>query len=213
MHDARKFWDNAAEKYQRSKITDVEAYEASLERVKYHLSSMDKVLEVGCGTGSTALLLAGEVSHIVASDLSKNMTGIGAKKALDQGITNVDFVTGALFDRKLASAGPYDVVLAFNLLHLLEDMPASIKRISELLKPGGLFISKTICMSGAGVPFYFGIIKSLLPLMQMLGKAPFVTFMETRELDDAMLSAGLTIIETGNYPASPPRYFIVGKKN
>ena len=59
MQQAETFWDGAAENYAKSPIRDVEAYNYTLERTRTYLSPTDKVLEVGCGTGSTALLLAG----------------------------------------------------------------------------------------------------------------------------------------------------------
>jgi 2-polyprenyl-3-methyl-5-hydroxy-6-metoxy-1,4-benzoquinol methylase len=211
MQNAETFWDNTAAKYAKSSIADMDSYTASLERTRSYLSEDDHILEVGCGTGSTSLLLAGDVSHITASDLSGNMTRIGAKKAKDQGIKNVEFVAADLFDSALEK-GPYDTVLAFNLIHLLEDTPAVIERINGLLKPGGTFISKTVCAGGSAMPFKFRMIMMILPLMQWLGKAPFVKFMEIKELEDIISAAGFKIIETGNYPASPPSRYIVARK-
>ena len=144
MQDTAKFWDKIAEKYAKSPIADEESYRYTLERTRSYLSPDDNILEVGCGTGSTALLLAGDAGRITASDLSGNMARIGAEKARDQGVSNVTFVTAGLFDGAIEN-GRWDAVLAFNFLHLLEDLPAAVGRINGLLKPGGLFISKTIC--------------------------------------------------------------------
>ncbi|MFT5511220.1 MAG: SAM-dependent methyltransferase [Hyphomicrobiaceae bacterium] len=102
------------------------------------------------------------------------------------------------------------MVLALNLLHLLEDLPAALQSINGLLKPGGTFISKTVCKPGKGASFKFRMIKAVLPIMQFFGKAPYVNFMEIKELDDAMTSHGFKIIEAGDHP-SPSRY-IVAKK-
>ena len=211
MQDTAKFWDKIAEKYARSPIADEDSYRYTLERTRSCLSPDDSVLEVGCGTGSTALLLAGDVGRITASDLSGNMIRIGSEKARDQGISNVTFVTAGLFDRAIEN-GPYDAVLALNLLHLLEDLPAAIGRINGLLKPGGLFISKTVCVPGPGIPLKYRLMKMILPLMQWIGKAPYVHFMAIEELERTISSGGFHIIETGNYPASPPSRYIVARK-
>ena len=57
MHKTAKFWDKAAAKYAKSPIEDIEAYNYTIGRTRSYLSPTDRVLEVGCGTGSTALLL------------------------------------------------------------------------------------------------------------------------------------------------------------
>lgn len=211
MQNAENFWDKIAAKYAKSPIADMDAYTYTLERTRSYLSPEDNVLEVGCGTGSTALLLAGDVRQITASDLSGNMIEAGSEKARDQGISNVKFVRAELFGSAIDN-GPYDAVLALNVLHLLEDTPAAIGRINGLLKPGGTFISKTVCLQGSGAPFKFRIIKMILPLMQLIGKAPYVKFMEITELEEIISSGGFKIIETGNFPASPPSRYIVARK-
>ena len=49
-----------------------------------------------------------------------------------------------------------------------------------------------------------------LPLMQWLGKAPFVKFMEIAELEGHIKEAGFEIIESSMTP--PPSRYIVAKK-
>jgi len=207
MKNSVKFWDGIAEKYAKSPIEFQEAYETSLERTRSYLKPADHVLEVGCGTGSTALILAENVKHITATDISANMIKIGIDKARDQNIANITFVTADVLNLAI-DEGPYDVVMALNLLHLLEDLPAGLKRIHSLLKPEGVFISKTVTQFGTGTPLKYRLMKLALPLMQAIGKAPFVNFMSTKELDDAILAGGFEIIETGAYPT---RYVVARK--
>jgi len=209
MQHSATFWDKTAEKYAKSPIGNLEAYNYTLERTRSYLSPTDKVLEVGCGTGSTALLLAGDVDRIVASDISRNMIEIATEKAQAESIANAKFITADLFDRAI-DHGPYDVVLALNLLHLLEDTSAAIQRIDKLLKPGGFFISKTVCQPGRGAPFKFRLLKTVLPILQFLGQAPYVKFMKIEELENIVTSEGFKIIESGNHP--PPSRYIVAKK-
>ncbi len=209
MQTAAEFWDKVAPKYAKSPISDMEAYTYTLDRTRSYLAPNDTVLEVGCGTGATALLLADGVGHITASDVSPNMIAVGVEKAREQGVSNVDFVTADLFDGVL-DGELYDAVLAHNMLHLLEDIPAAIRRIGGLLKPGGIFISKTVCRPGAGSPLKYRLMRVILPLMQMVGKAPHVNFMEIEDLEDCIASAGFKILESGNHP--PPSRYIVARK-
>ena len=209
MQNTAEFWDNIAEKYSRSPISDMDAYEYTLGRTRTYLSPDDRVLEVGCGTGSTALLLAENVAEITASDISENMIAIAQNKAQEQQNANVHFVASDVFGAALDD-GPYDAVLALNLLHLLEDPRAAIQRLHGLLKPGGFFISKTVCQPGAGSSLKFRLMKMAIPVMQWMGKAPYVNFMAIRELEELITSEGFDIVETGNFP--PPSRFVVARK-
>ncbi|MBO9451881.1 class I SAM-dependent methyltransferase [Tropicibacter sp. R16_0] len=211
MTQATAFWDGIAERYAKSPIKDVEAYEYTLERTRSYLGADDNVLELGAGTGSTALLLAPSVTRYVASDLSPKMTEIGRTKATDQGVTNVEFIAADVSDPQLAGT-PYDTVLALNLLHLLPNLTEDLKHIHQMIKPGGLFISKSVCLNAKGLPLRLRIMKLAIPLMQLLGKAPFVRSLTIEELEHEVMAAGFEIIETGNYPAVPPSRYLVARR-
>lgn len=74
------FWDRAARKYAADPIADMAGYERTLERTRQHLKGSDTVFEFGCGTGTTALRLAGSVERIVATDISGEMITIAREK-------------------------------------------------------------------------------------------------------------------------------------
>ena len=209
MQQAATFWDKAAESYAKSPIQNMEAYNYTLERTRTYLSATDRVLEVGCGTGSTALLLAPNVDQIIASDISSKMIGNAQQKAKESNASNVQFVAENIFGDAISN-GPYDAVLALNLLHLIHDIDGAIQRIHGLLKPGGVFISKTVCKPGKGAPFKFRFLRLVVPVMQLLWKAPFVRFMDAQELEDLVSSHGFRVLESGDHPA--PSRFIVAQK-
>ena len=98
-------------------------------------------------------------------------------------------------------------MLAFSFLHLQEDIPAAIRRVKELLKPGGVFISKTVCL-GERSRFW----PALIYVMQKLGQAPYVRMVKIDELNGMLADAGFEIVETGLYPASAPAHFVVARK-
>jgi ubiquinone/menaquinone biosynthesis C-methylase UbiE len=207
MRDAAKFWDRLANWYSKKPVKDMESYNKTLDCAKKHLSESDNVLEVGCGTGTTALLLAPSVKQIMASDFSARMIEIAREKAATQKVGNVHFDRGTLFDEDLQKAS-FDVIIAFNFLHLLEDIPSAVRRVDELLKPGGLFISKTACLAEHG-----RLLRLALAVMRPLGFAPYVRFLKVAELEDSITRAGFEILETGTYPPSPPSRFIVARKS
>ena len=206
MMSEGKFWDRAADGYAKRPIKDMAAYDQTMDRARHYLSTGQNALEIGCGTGSTALLLAKHVRHITASDVSARMIEIGRGKTTDQSVENIDFLRATPFDDTL-KIGAYDTVLAFNLLHLVQGLPAVLRRVGELLVPGGLFISKTVCLGDRHNYFRLPI-----AVMKAFGYAPYVNFLKVRQLEQAVTDANFQIIETGNYPASPPSRFIVAKK-
>jgi ubiquinone/menaquinone biosynthesis C-methylase UbiE len=135
-----------------------------------------QVLEFGCGTGSTALEHAPHVSQIVATDVSAAMISIGREKAQHAGINNVSFSQSGVEDFT-APDGSFDMVLALNLLHLVPDHAAAIAKIHQLLKPGGIFISSTVCLAD-----HMWFMRPIIPVMQWLGKAPYVSFLRSQKV-------------------------------
>ena len=202
------FWDRIAVKYRASPISDIEAYEATLERVTSHLGRDDRVLELGCGTGGTALRLAAHAGEIVATDFSPGMI---AQAEAREGAEKVRFLAADAFDPRLEPGG-FDAVMAFNLFHLVRDLPALIGRAGQLLAPGGLLISKTPCLTDPSARLHHRLMVLAIPLMQAIGKAPYVRFHTMAELERMIEAAGFRIVETGCYPVSPPSRFIVARK-
>ncbi|WP_417672270.1 methyltransferase domain-containing protein [Roseibium sp.] len=206
MKDDASFWDRIAQRYAKSPVRDEAAYAQTLARTRARLTDEDHVLEIGCGTGTTALKLADSVASIVATDASAQMIDIAQAKLDDHDAGNVRFtrqglVTGAFED------APFDAVLAFNLLHLMDDTEGSVRRIHGLLRPEGLFISKTVCLADANPVF-----RPIVAVLRWFGKAPLVRFLKVSQLEKMIEGAGFEIIETGTYPAKPPSRFIVARK-
>ena len=206
MPDPASFWDKRADKYAKSPIKNLEAYHETLDRTRKHLSASAEVLEVGCGTGTTALLLAPSAQRITATDVSSRMIEIAREKAATEQVENVRFVRATPFDEVLPK-GSFDVVLAFNFLHLLEDLPAAVRRLHELLKPGGLFISKTVCLAE-----HSRLWSVAVAVLRPLRVAPYVRCLKVAELDDTITDGGFEILETGFFPPSPPSRYVVARK-
>lgn len=210
MRDDATFWDGVAERYAKSQIKDMSSYTHTLDRTRAFLGATDHVLELGCGTGSTALALAPSVARITASDFSGAMIAVGQRKALEQDVQNVDFLRADAFDSGLVP-GSYDAVMGFNLLHLLADLPAQLRRAHDLLKPGGVFISKTPCLGDAGL-FKGMMFRTMIFGLKLVRKAPYVDFLHVVDLERTIEEAGFDIIETGSFPANPPSRFLVARK-
>ena len=116
-----RFWDRIAVKYAADPIADMAGYEFTLRRVQDLLSADQDVLEIGCGTGTTALRLAPFTRRLLATDVSAGMVAIARDKLAAQPVPPLSFAV-ADAETPLAGQGEYDVVLAFNLLHLVTDL-------------------------------------------------------------------------------------------
>jgi 2-polyprenyl-3-methyl-5-hydroxy-6-metoxy-1,4-benzoquinol methylase len=200
-----RFWDRRARDYAKKPVRDEAAYERTLERVRAHLTANDRVLELGCGTGSTALKLAGNLRELLATDYSDEMIAIATAKARAAGVTQVQFRKCTLDDAVLLP-GSFDVVLAMNLLHLLDDIPSRLARIRSLLRPGGLFISKTPCLGDKGF-----VLRVVVSLLRAVRRAPYVNFLSERSLGADIVSAGFDVLETGMYPKKSRSFFVVAR--
>ena len=209
MTNAAKFWNKVAPKYAKDPISDMAAYEYTLGRTRSYLKPEHRALELGCGTGSTAIELAPDVREIVGTDLSDVMIDIAREKATAAGLTNTDFRTLSADDAaKLAEQ--FDVVLGHNLFHLVPNAEAIYSDIHRMLPIGGLFISKTPCLADPAFGWKRFPIRMVIPLMQFIGKAPFVAWLTHKELERSITSAGFEIVEAGNFP-SVSRYIVARK--
>lgn len=204
-----RFWDRVARKYAADPIADLAGYEATLARVQALLSTDQNVLEIGCGTGSTALRLAPCTRRLLATDVSSEMIAIAREKLAAQPLPQLSFAV-ADADARVACAGEVDVVLAFNLLHLVSDLDQALASVMQTLRPGGRLISKTACISEMNplIPWL------ALPLMRAIGKAPRVLCFDGNELEAAIARHGFFIeaVERHGSRGKDIRVVIVARK-
>ncbi|GAB4526093.1 MAG: hypothetical protein Tsb0020_43980 [Haliangiales bacterium] len=184
------FWDNAAEQYSRKPVADPAAFERKIAITEERMRPEHVVLDVGCGTGSLALRLAPSATQVHGLDVSAEMIRIAQGKAAQAEVKNVSFHVGALDSSFDAIApGELDGVCAYSILHLVDDRRAALEQIYGLLKPGGFFISSTVCLGESRVPY-----RPLLAVMRALGKAPRVSIMTKAQLISEFESAGFVDI-------------------
>ncbi|MEL6683127.1 MAG: methyltransferase domain-containing protein [Pseudomonadota bacterium] len=203
MTDAA-FWDKAAPKYARDPISDMDGYTATLNRMKEILQPHHRVLEIGCGTGSTALELAPNVDRYIGTDISAGMIEIAQSKQALETPSHLRFAVHAADD---IPAAPHDVILALNLLHLLPNLEVTLDRIYESLPAGGIFIAKTGLLKDGK-----WFLPLMIPVMRAIGKAPYVRSMKQAEFIELLKAAGFDVTETLLQPGIAPRLFTVARK-
>jgi 2-polyprenyl-3-methyl-5-hydroxy-6-metoxy-1,4-benzoquinol methylase len=208
MVDSKTFWDKMAPKYAESQMRSVDDYEHTLARTLSYLTPQMRVLEMGCGTGTTALRLAPHVKAFVGTDQSSEMIRIARDKAADEH-SNLEFrVLGAAESAQLEEG--FDVVMGFNLFHLVPDADAVLADIFKMLKPGGLMISKTPCLMDKAFGWKRFLVAGMLPILKRIGKAPDVGLWRIADVDRRIADAGFETLEAGNFPAIS--HYVVARK-
>ncbi|MEU5257396.1 class I SAM-dependent methyltransferase [Amycolatopsis sp. NPDC021455] len=108
------------------------------------------VADLGCGTGSLAVLLAEAGYAVFGVDLSPRMLDVAGKKAEAAGV-GVELRRGDAADPPCAPS-TYDVVLVRHVLWALPDPAAAVDTWVRLLKPGGrLVLVEGRWFTGAGI--------------------------------------------------------------
>lgn len=205
--DAR-FWNKAARKYAADPIADEAGYERSLARTREFMKPEDAVFEFGCGTGTSALKLAPGCARLLATDLSSEMIAIAQEKAASAGFPHLTFEVGTADEARWPEGG-FDFACGFNILHLVQDRGAALRGVHRLLKPGGIFISKTPCLAEMNV-----MIRLAVPVLQAIGKAPHVDIHSAEQLAADIEAAGFEIMANERHGSGrkDSRPFIVARK-
>ena len=206
MNSDALFWDKRAEKYSQRPVADQVTYEKKLEIMRSYFRPDSEVLEMGCGTGSTALAHAPYVKHILATDISPGMIDIAKAKAKAGQIENITFETRAVDDHDIV-ASRYDVIMALNLLHLLKDPEAAIIAAYQGLKPGGVFVTSSACIGD--MSWYFRI---LAPVGHSLRLFPLIQVFTQAQLKQSHIKAGFEIDQEW-LPKKNAAVFIVATKS
>lgn len=205
--DAR-FWDRASRRYAASAIADQAGYERTLERTRALLGSGRRVLELGCGTGTTALRLAGDARSYLATDVSSEMIAIANEKRASDPVPSLVFRV-ATAEALVPETARYDAILGFNYLHLVRDLPGTLRSVHALLEADGLFVSKTPCVGDMNP-----LIRLLLPAMRAIGKAPYAGVFRAAQLSEHLSTAGFVVAATENHATrgDDKRPYIVARK-
>lgn len=201
------FWNRLAEKYARQPVANPGAFERKIAITTSCMTPHDVVLDIGCGTGSLALRLAKSAAHVHGLDLSSEMVRIARDKATAQKVDNVTFHVGAFDDDIPFAPESLDGLCAYSLLHLLEDRTTALRRIYQLLKPGGFFVSSTACLKESRVPY-----APILRVMRWLGKAPMVKVFSKQTLANEIREAGFVDLTQPDVGADATIAFVVATK-
>lgn len=134
-------WDKVASLYDVFENgVNKKVYNSTGEIVAGYIRDTDTVLECACGTGAISVHIAPRCKKLIATDLSVRMLRQAHKKCID--FDNVLYRKADITDLKVRDDS-FDVVVAGNVIHLLDDPYAALKEFERVCKRGGRIIIPT----------------------------------------------------------------------
>lgn len=203
VDEIKRYWDKEALRSRAKMGAHSDPYLVELENwfvIEKCLKPFrpTRLLDIGCGNGQRTRLLAEHVlGEVVGIDYSKNMID-NAKKLEDE---KLRFHVASILDKESLGAlgAPFDCVVSFRcLINLgtLENQLEAISQVSELLKPGGVFVFCEGLQQGT---------EKLNELREKLGLGPIRPMPVNLDLDEPAIrkhleGAEFTIEERSTFP-------------
>jgi len=97
------------------------------------------VLDVGCGTGASALPAAervGPQGRVIGVDLAERLLAIARHKAESRGLNNVRFEIGDMASLGYPD-GHFDAVVCVFAIFFVSDMAVQLRELWRMVRPGG----------------------------------------------------------------------------
>lgn len=190
---SKTFWDRTAFVYDIAESLNNRAYAGMLAEIAALIPPGARVLECAAGTGQISLTVAPKAQSVLCTDLSLPMLAQARQKAAKRGLKNITFAQRDLLALP-EDDGSFDIVIAANVIHLLDDPQAALLGLWRVVKAGGALIVPTFLTkeSKKGFPL-------LIKVYRLLGFRPASNFSAADYralLDKCGLSApSLKIIE------------------
>lgn len=125
----------------------------------------ERVLDLGCGTGATAVhLAAAKGVRVTGVTISPVEARRAAERAAAAGVGDaVDFAVGDYHALELPDGG-FDAVLALESLQNSTDLPRALAECHRMLRPGGRLTLSDLCLGAPGEPDRLAAFMSALKL-------------------------------------------------
>lgn len=166
------FWDKIAGLYDIAESLNPKPYKDMLEGIKAVVPEGAKVLDCAAGTGELSIAAAEKAEQVLCTDMSLPMLERAKKKSAKKGIKNIAFAERDIFDLPDGD-NTYDVSIAGNVLHLLEEPEKAVCELCRVTKPGGRVILPTFMAKNSN---------PLIKIYTLLGYKAFASYtMESYE--------------------------------
>lgn len=136
------FWSKFARFYDVAERLNGKVYREMCEITTHLIPFGARVLDCAAGTGELSIAAARKAESVLCTDYSENMLEIARKKANKGFFTNITFEQRNIFHLD-DSDETYDVVIAGNILHLLENPESAVNELYRVTKRGGKILLPT----------------------------------------------------------------------
>jgi ubiquinone/menaquinone biosynthesis C-methylase UbiE len=109
-----------------------------LELLAQEVAAIPKaaVLDLGCGAGHASFAVAPHAASVTAYDLTPEMLAVVEREAAARGLPNIAIVQGMAEELPFPEAH-FDRVISRYSAHHWHDVPAALREVRRVLKPGG----------------------------------------------------------------------------
>ena len=107
--------------------------------MSYATEQIERVLDIGCGSGSLTIELEKRGYRMIGADISSEMLALADRKSRDAGL-NIQYIARDMRDITLANKVDAVVSCLDSINYLTHGLNRCFKSVADCLNPGGLFI-------------------------------------------------------------------------
>ena len=153
-----------------------------------------RVLDVGCGTGASAIPAAervGPTGQIIGVDLAERLLSIGRQKAKARQLANLQFETADM-ERLGYPDASFDAIVSVFSIFFVPDMTKQVRELWRMVRPGGWLAITTWGprMFQPGTSTWWSSVGDVRPDLAN-PVSPWERIVEPQALKDLFLEAGL----------------------
>ena len=144
------FWDKVARLYDLAEISNKGVNDMMADCVTAEVPDGATVLDCAAGTGMLSLAAAKKAGRVLCTDYSPEMLKAAKKKAWKADVHNINYARRDILRLKDAD-NSYDIAIAGNVMHLLDEPQKAFSELVRVTKKGGKIIIPTYLLAEVGM--------------------------------------------------------------